>query len=105
MDPGRGHCGRAAVPMCESFGRDLWRRDHGKSGLVYRETPQNEQASNNWRLMIVDAHAPVYVMRRAASWSRFNSCWATFRWGPRSDTWAASSGLRQALKDKIGLEQ
>ena len=29
-------------------------------------------------LMIVDAHAPVYAMRRAANWSRFNFCWATF---------------------------
>ena len=37
MDPGRGHQGRAAVPMCESFGRDLGRRDHGKGGLAYRE--------------------------------------------------------------------
>src|SRR5665647_12767 len=37
MDPGRGHYGRAPVPVCESFGRDLGRRDHGKGGLAYRE--------------------------------------------------------------------
>jgi site-specific recombinase XerD len=42
--------------------------------------------------LAVGAHAPVYVMRRAANWSRFNFYWATFRWRPRSDTWAASSG-------------
>jgi hypothetical protein len=52
--------------------------------------------------MIVDAHAPVYVMRRAANWSRFNSCWATFRWRPRSDTWAASSGCGKPSTTRSG---
>jgi hypothetical protein len=37
MDPRRSHRGREAVPMCESFRRDLGRRDHGKGGLAYRE--------------------------------------------------------------------
>jgi integrase len=37
-------------------------------------------------------YAPGCAIPLPASWSRFSFCWGTFRWRPRSDTWAASSG-------------
>jgi hypothetical protein len=44
-------------------------------------------------------------MQRAANWSEFNSCWATFQWKTTERYLGCKQRLRQAVNDKIRLEQ
>ena len=81
-------------------------RQYDREGCVARRQDAREEIwkCRNLRVTILGDHAPGSVMRLAANWNRFSSCWGHGSVQTTERYLGSKQRYREAVNDRVGIE-